>query len=147
MQKTVKEMTATWLRDGRLSKGFTQKELAEKSNISMRSIQRIENGELIPRSHTLKTLASILGLSFDDFMKTMRGQELVPAHDRFVMSQSQRIILSAGFCLIILLLALAFLTQASDFPETTFELLVFVSVILLLLTTFLFFLWRNKAQG
>jgi transcriptional regulator with XRE-family HTH domain len=47
MEKKRKEMIATLVKEGRLSKGYTQKELSELSNISIRSIQRIENGEII----------------------------------------------------------------------------------------------------
>lgn len=39
----------------RHSKGLTQNELAEKCNLSIRTIQRIELGEVIPRSFTIKT--------------------------------------------------------------------------------------------
>ncbi len=138
-------MTASWLRDGRLSKGLTQKELSEKSHISIRSIQRIENGELIPRSHTLKTLAEILGLSFETFMKAAREQEFIIPQEKVALDKSQRIVISVGFCLVILLLAWAYVAQAAKFPETTFELLVFVSVTLSLITALLFFIWRKKA--
>ncbi|MFN7492097.1 MAG: helix-turn-helix domain-containing protein [Cyclobacteriaceae bacterium] len=146
MQKTLKEMTASWLRDGRLSKGLTQKELSEQSHISMRSIQRIENGELVPRSHTLKTLAKILELSFEDFMKSAREQEFtIPQGDPQVFTKPQRTVLSVGICLVILFLAWAYVAQAPNFPETTFELLVFVSVTLTLITGILFLLWRKNA--
>lgn len=40
----------------RTSKGFTQEELVEKCNISVRTIQRIESGEVTPRSFTIKTI-------------------------------------------------------------------------------------------
>lgn len=44
----------------RKSKGFTQEELVEKCNISVRTIQRIEAGEVTPRSYTIKTILSAL---------------------------------------------------------------------------------------
>ena len=34
----------------RLKKGITQEELAEKTEISVRTIQRIENGDVDPRA-------------------------------------------------------------------------------------------------
>lgn len=138
-------MTATWLRDGRLSKGLTQKELAERSHISIRSIQRIEKGELVPRSHTLKTLAEILELSFEDFMRAAREQEFsIPQADSNTLTRPQRTVLSVGICLIILFLALAYVAQAPKFPETTFELLIFLSSALALITVVLFMLWRKR---
>lgn len=44
----------------RKSKGFTQEELVEKCNISVRTIQRIEAGEVTPRTYTIKTILSAL---------------------------------------------------------------------------------------
>lgn len=146
MDSNQKKMTATWLREGRLSKGLTQKELAEKSNISIRSIQRIENGDLMPRSYTLKTLASILELSFEEFMATARRQHIVIGDTDVDVSsnKTQRVILSIGATLVILLLGFAWLVQAPGFPETTFELLLFLAAELSALTVVLYFVWRNR---
>ena len=44
----------------RKQKGLTQEELIEKCNISVRTIQRIESGEVTPRSYTLKTILNVL---------------------------------------------------------------------------------------
>lgn len=44
----------------RLSKGLTQSELAEKCNIGLRTIQRIESAEVTPRSYTVKLILSSL---------------------------------------------------------------------------------------
>ena len=44
----------------RISKGLTQEELVEKCNISVRTIQRIENGDVTPRSYTIKTILEAL---------------------------------------------------------------------------------------
>lgn len=40
----------------RLKMGLTQSELAEKCNVSLRTIQRIEAAEVTPRSYTVKTI-------------------------------------------------------------------------------------------
>jgi transcriptional regulator with XRE-family HTH domain len=40
----------------RKAKGFTQEELVEKCNIGVRTIQRIEAGEVTPRSYTIKAI-------------------------------------------------------------------------------------------
>lgn len=143
-------MTATWLREGRVSKGLTQKELSEKSRISIRSIQRIENGELIPRSHTLKTLAETLGLSFEEFLTKARQQQILIQENEDTevtvtsISKTQRMILSVGVCLMILFLAWAYAAQARPFPETTFELLLFSALVIGVMTAALFLLWRRK---
>lgn len=146
MNSNQKQMTATWLREGRLSRGLTQKELSEKSNISVRSIQRIENGDLIPRSYTLKTLAEVLELSFDEFMSNARQQRLEIGEKDIEVSTNrpQRIILSVGLSLVILLLGFAFIVQAPKFPETTFELLLFCVAVVGGITAGLFFVWRGR---
>lgn len=46
----------------RKSKGFTQEELVEKCNINVRTIQRIEAGDVTPRSFTVKTILEALGV-------------------------------------------------------------------------------------
>ena len=44
----------------RQTKGLTQGELAENCKLSLRTIQRIESAEVIPRSHTIKVILSSL---------------------------------------------------------------------------------------
>jgi transcriptional regulator with XRE-family HTH domain len=45
----------------RKAKGFTQEELVIKCNINVRTIQRIEAGEVTPRSYTVKIILEALG--------------------------------------------------------------------------------------
>lgn len=44
----------------REAKGLTQEELVSNCNISVRTLQRIESGKVIPRSYTLKAIATVL---------------------------------------------------------------------------------------
>jgi transcriptional regulator with XRE-family HTH domain len=44
----------------RKAKGLTQDELVALCNLSVRTLQRIESGEVIPRSYTIKTIFSAL---------------------------------------------------------------------------------------
>lgn len=46
----------------RKAKGLTQEELVEMCNLNVRTIQRIEAGEVTPRSYTVKTLFEALGI-------------------------------------------------------------------------------------
>ncbi len=48
----------------RLAKGLTQTELAEKSKVSLRTIQRIELAEVTPRSFSIKSIFSVLEFDF-----------------------------------------------------------------------------------
>lgn len=50
--------------DLRKAKGITQEELVEKCNINVRTIQRIEAGEVTPRSYTIKTILNALDYDF-----------------------------------------------------------------------------------
>jgi transcriptional regulator with XRE-family HTH domain len=50
----------------RKAKGFTQEELVEKCNLSVRTLQRIESGEVSPRSYTLKVIFAALEYQFYD---------------------------------------------------------------------------------
>jgi transcriptional regulator with XRE-family HTH domain len=44
----------------RKAKGFTQEELVEKCNLSVRTLQRIESGEAAPRTYTIRLIFTAL---------------------------------------------------------------------------------------
>ena len=52
----------------RIQKGMSQEFLAEESGLSLRTIQRIENGESNPTGESLKRIASALNVTPDDIM-------------------------------------------------------------------------------
>jgi transcriptional regulator with XRE-family HTH domain len=52
--------------DLRQQKNLTQEDLVEKCNINVRTIQRIEAGEVTPRPSTLKIIVEALDENFDD---------------------------------------------------------------------------------
>lgn len=51
----------------RKAKGLTQEDLVTKCSINVRTLQRIEAGEVIPRSYTLRTILSVLEVDYADF--------------------------------------------------------------------------------
>ena len=51
----------------RKQKGLTQEDLAAECNLNVRSIQRIEKGEVIPREFTLNILSNVLEFDFRQF--------------------------------------------------------------------------------
>lgn len=53
----------------RKRKGWSQEQLAEESGLSLRTIQRIENGESEPTGHSLRQLTRALGISPDELME------------------------------------------------------------------------------
>lgn len=52
----------------RLKRGASQEDLAGESLLSLRTIQRIESGQTIPRGDTLKRLASALKIPVEDLI-------------------------------------------------------------------------------
>jgi len=57
----------------RKAKGLTQEELVEKCNISVRTIQRIETGEVTPRSYTVKTILTALDYDLEQMTEKEPG--------------------------------------------------------------------------
>lgn len=132
-------MLATLVKEGRIAKGFTQKELSELTNISTRSIQRIENGELTPRLYTIKTLSATLGFRLDELESELTHQE--PSN----LNAAQKIILSIGASLFIGFLAWAFTAQSNRFPETHFETFLFIAGVILVITLVIFLIWKRRS--
>ena len=50
----------------RKAKGLTQQELAEQCKVSTRTMQRIENGVVMPRAYTIRTIFAALGCDFPE---------------------------------------------------------------------------------
>ena len=61
----------------RKSKGLTQDELVSKCNLNIRTLQRIESGEVTPRVYTLRLILSALDYDFDDSLVTKTRQGIV----------------------------------------------------------------------
>jgi transcriptional regulator with XRE-family HTH domain len=58
--------TANRIKELRSRRGYSQEELAERSGLSLRTIQRIENGETEPRGDSLTRLAAAFDVTVDD---------------------------------------------------------------------------------
>lgn len=59
---------ANRIKNLRIRKSFSQEELAEISGLSLRTVQRIENGESEPRGDSLKRLATAFEVSPDEIL-------------------------------------------------------------------------------
>lgn len=55
---------------------FTQTELSEKSGLSLRTIQRIESGN-IPKNHTLKAIAKVFEIDVEKLIEKQEFEEVV----------------------------------------------------------------------
>jgi uncharacterized Tic20 family protein/DNA-binding Xre family transcriptional regulator len=75
-------------------KGLTQEQLAEKCEVSARTIQRIESGEVDPRAYTLQCLSDTLGFDFLELDESQDNVWLALLH------------LSSIFCLVVIPLVL-----------------------------------------
>lgn len=63
----------------RKAKGMTQEELVEKCNLNVRTVQRIEAGEVTPRSYTIKTLFEALGYQWENQEENAEGVKAKPS--------------------------------------------------------------------
>ena len=61
--------------DYRKSKGLTQEELVEKCNLSVRTLQRIEAGEVTPRIYTVKLIFEVLELDYESSLNSTTGND------------------------------------------------------------------------
>jgi transcriptional regulator with XRE-family HTH domain len=55
------------IKEIRISKGYTQTELSEKSGIAVRTIQRIENSEVTPSIYSLNAIGTALDIKLNEF--------------------------------------------------------------------------------
>lgn len=72
----------------RQAKGWTQMDLAEKSKISLRTIQRIELGQVNPRAYTIKQLFEIIGLDFSEILENSGDSDSKIPHSSFRLSKN-----------------------------------------------------------
>jgi len=64
----------------RQQKNLTQEQLAEKCEVSARTIQRIENGEVDPRSYSIQALGEALDFDFGINPTSLESQWLAVLH-------------------------------------------------------------------
>jgi transcriptional regulator with XRE-family HTH domain len=68
---TLHEQLAT----ARKKKGLTQEELAERSKVTVRTIQRLESGDTVPRAFTLRAIAAALDTPFESLQAGTGSKE------------------------------------------------------------------------
>src|SRR5688572_17831338 len=135
----------------RTAKGLTQEELVELCNISIRTIQRIENGEVTPRSFTVKTILAALGHDFDKISDSEGSKEKswmerllltdVNSNQRpaFVVKQ-----LNVAWIFGVLYFILGFLEGPAEYFRVAFDEMIFgrngyVVIKVLVLLSYIFF--------
>ena len=56
------------LKELRTSLNYSQKELSEKTGLTLRTIQRIENNEVKPSLHSLKVIGDALEMNLSEYV-------------------------------------------------------------------------------
>ena len=82
---------ATKVSDSRKKLGLSQEALAEKANVSLSTIQRIEKGTVKPRAFTVKVLAETLDLDFS----ALTSQPNESEHTKLIFSALKKMNLSS----------------------------------------------------
>lgn len=59
----------------RKAKGFTQEELVEKCNLNVRTLQRIEAGEVTPRTSTIKLIFEALEIDYENTIEVNLNED------------------------------------------------------------------------
>lgn len=78
----------------RKERNLTQEELVEKSHVSVRTIQRIEASEVLPRLSTVKILLEALGESYESFT-TKPTQVSEPLNNRVPNANRNTVLVAA----------------------------------------------------
>lgn len=115
----------------RLQNNMTQEQLAERCEVSTRTIQRIEGGEVDPRSYTLHCLSEALGFDFGADQTSRENVWLAVLH------------LSSMFCILIIPLLIWSWKKSQSYKidkqgrevlnfQITMTLMLFAAVFLLL---------------
>ena len=94
----------------RKRQGLTQAGLADRCRLNIRTIQRIEAGEVKPRSYTLRIINEVLGTGFDlNGNHAVTDQELKALRESFQRRRRFRIITAvSAVAVLILVTVLAF---------------------------------------
>ncbi|MFD1616611.1 WG repeat-containing protein [Gelatiniphilus marinus] len=103
----------------RKSKGLTQAEVAEKCNITIRTIQRIESGVVKPRSSTVKMISEFLEVDFFENSNLKNRTILWHLKDIFNLKTNtmKKISILSTFVLILTLMGFnIFRTEAQSKP-------------------------------
>lgn len=67
--------TGKLIKELRIKKGMTQEELADRTEVTTRTIQRIESGEVDPRAYTLQMIAKALEVDYEILTKNEPDEE------------------------------------------------------------------------
>ena len=87
----------------RKERKLTQEELVEKSHVSVRTIQRIENGEVLPRLSTVKILLEALGEHYDSF--STKPTQVMETQKNILLNANRNTVLIAALAGVVYLVS------------------------------------------
>ena len=117
------------LKSIREQKNLTQEELASKSGISARTIQRIESGT-IPKGYTLKALASTLEIEPEDLLNGSSAAETVDVFLIKLINLSSLLIVFLPFgSILVPLIIMYFTKQFNKLTRQLISLQIFCTII------------------
>lgn len=127
----------------RKEKNLTQEELVEISHVSVRTIQRIEAGEVLPRLSTIKILVTALGQDFESFIKQNSTPMETPSKQSIF---SQSALLTSVFAgaiylaveIILNAMDLAWLTKENDWSQWVN--FIYIGLTATMITAYTFFI-------
>ena len=126
------------IRDVRLQKKLSQAELADKCNLNVRTIQRIENGEVNPRLYTLRILSETLGVTL--MKENEIGNESSQLAQLRIVFEKRKQIRIATFGFALFLLTAAIILLLSGIPKRAWAPLFYLFFFLDLIV--IGFTWR-----
>jgi transcriptional regulator with XRE-family HTH domain len=142
--KSSKEKTALLIKNARINRGYSQQQLADLVKLNLRSVQRIEKAEVLPRAYNLNLIARELDLDIAVLKEDSNISATVePNQINNTFNKPRKLILSIGIGLIGSLLIAAFLSQSSNFPETSFELFLLLAFNIAVYGIILWSIWRS----
>jgi len=109
----------------RKQKGLTQEELVALCNINVRTIQRIEAGDVNPRSYTVKIILEVLGA---DYFEEEQKEE-----DLFTAKEKKRLNLAWVFGIVHFFIG--FIETAADFYQFTEDISLVNTLVYILIKT------------
>jgi len=141
LSSLTREQTAMLVKEGRLKKALTQKELSGLAGISLRSLQRIENAEVLPRFYTWRRLAEHIDMDL-----THKSQSSLVSKSIHTIpikaNLPRKWILSISSLAVIVLSFSAYVIQSPTFPETLFETLNMVLVGCVIYAAIIYRVWK-----
>jgi len=122
----------------RKERNLTQEELVEKSHVSVRTIQRIEAGEVLPRMSTVKILLEALGERYESF--STKPTQVMETQKSILPNPSRNIVLVAVLAGVVYLVSqiilgaldIAWLTSDHDWGFTMNAIYTGITVVMVI---------------